>query len=130
MASFGVAPVAVAWLCGNRTPLDAAIAVAYVVCVAQRLAYFGAEETPADGPRRFYSGLPVTFGSLVFALAYPVLPLFGGAAFAWTLRGAVVLLAALYVLNFPMPKPRGLFYPVFILLALAISAFWVLRMIG
>jgi phosphatidylserine synthase len=129
MASFGIAPVAVAWLLGNRSPLDAVLCVAYVACVAQRLSFFGADEEDRAGRKRVaYAGLPVTFASLFLSLAYPVLPLFGAAALSWTLRGLLAALAFLYVANFPVPKPRGAAYPAFIAVALALSGFWIWRL--
>jgi CDP-diacylglycerol--serine O-phosphatidyltransferase len=129
MASFGVAPVCVAWLWGNRTLPDAIISIAYVCCVAQRLSYFGAEEEKMEGEHRtHYSGLPVTFASLFLSLAYLLLPLAGAAAFSWTLRALLAALALLYVVNVPVPKPRGPFYLVFILTALGLTAFWIARL--
>jgi len=129
MASFGVAPVCVAWLWGNRTPLDAFIHIAYVCCVAQRLSHFAAEERETGGKRRtHYSGLPVTFASLFLSLAYLLFPLAGAAALSWTLRALLAALALLYVVNVPVPKPRGPFYPIFILTALGLTAFWIARL--
>jgi CDP-diacylglycerol--serine O-phosphatidyltransferase len=129
MASFGVAPVCVAWLWGNRILLDALIDIAYVCCVAQRLSHFAAEEKETEGARRTrYSGLPVTFASLFLSLAYLLLPLVGAAALSWTLRALLSALALLYVVNVPVPKPRGPFYPIFILTALGLTAFWISRL--
>jgi hypothetical protein len=39
-------------------------------------------------------------------------------------------LALLFVGNFRMPKPRGVFYPIFILIALGLSAFWIVGLLG
>ena len=134
VASFGIAPVCVAWLWGNRTPLDALICIAYVCCVAQRLSHFGAEEEKAaeekmEGKHRtHYCGLPVTFASLFLSLAYLLLPLAGAAALSWSLRAVLAALALLYVLNVPVPKPRGAFYPIFIVTALGLTAFWTTRL--
>jgi CDP-diacylglycerol--serine O-phosphatidyltransferase len=129
MASFGIAPVCVAWLWGNRTPLDALIHIAYVFCAAQRLSHFAAQEEKAHGERRtHYCGLPVTFASLFLSLAYLLLPFAGAAVLSWTLRGLFASLALLYVVNVPVPKPRGPFYPIFILTALGLTAFWIARL--
>jgi CDP-diacylglycerol--serine O-phosphatidyltransferase len=129
MASFGIAPACVAWLWGNRTALDAIILIVYVSCVAQRLSHFAAEEKDAEGSRRTrYSGLPVTFASLFLSLAYLLLPLAGAVVLSWTLRALLAALALLYVVNVSIPKPRGLFYPIFILTALGLTAFWISRL--
>jgi phosphatidylserine synthase len=72
-----------------------------------------------DAPIRRYRGLPVTFAGLILPLAGLVGALAPGSIGLWCC-GALVMLAAGFVSELPVPKPTPRTYPWFGLLAVAL----------
>ena len=127
MAAFGVAPAYMALHLGLSSPLEVAALIFYMCCAGMRLAYFNVHGTTDDGERRYYTGLPVTYSALVF----PVLLLFATSAdeppLLWLVHGYFWVFGALFVLRIPVPKPGGIFYVIFPLVAVVLTVFWGLR---
>lgn len=112
VVSFAVTPVVIV-RCVLGAPWYALIVYAfYIVAAVVRLAYFTASALP-EGETTRYMGLPVTY----IALILPVVLLVG-----WPplILGALVATGALFVLNVPVPKPRGIWYGVFPAVAIAL----------
>ncbi len=112
--SFLALPVAVVSLFASGWWL-APVAAVYVVAGLARLAYFNLEVV--EGSRTHYRGLPVTYAALVVPVV-TILPL-------GMLRGPIVglalcSLAVAFLVNRPVPKPRGAAYVVFALLAVGV----------
>jgi CDP-diacylglycerol--serine O-phosphatidyltransferase len=128
MAAFGVAPALIALNLGLASPLEVAALIFYVCCAAMRLAFFNVHGTKAKGTRRFYTGVPVTYSALIF----PVLLLFATAQnespVLWLIHGYFWVLGALFILRIPIPKPGGIFYLVFPLVAVLLSIVWGFRL--
>ncbi len=128
MAAFGVAPAFIALHLGLSSPLEVTALIFYVSCAAMRLAFFNVHGTTEDGKRCFYTGVPVTYSALVF----PVLLLFATAPneppILWLVHGYFWVLGALFVLRSPVPKPGGIFYVIFPVVAVVLTIFWGLRL--
>lgn len=140
MASFGVVPMVLLFAVlggegfgGEAGPSGAApgllallLGWGYAACCALRLARFNAEAVPEKGPARTYRGLPVTYAALIFPVAFAVaesVPVFGTGG---VLGAAALVQAGLFVSAVPVPKPRGLAYPFFLLLAVGVAAYLLL----
>jgi len=127
MAAFGVAPVFIAVHLGMTSPLEVAALIFYACCAAVRLAYFNVHGTSADGERRYYTGVPVTYAALVF----PILLLFATpvneSPLMWLIQSYFWVLGALFVLRIPVRKPGGVFYAIFPVLAIVLTVIWGLR---
>lgn len=127
MAAFGVAPAYMALHLGLTSPLEVAALIFYMCCAGIRLAYFNVHGTADDGQRRYYTGLPVTYSALVF----PVLLLFATSAneppFLWLIHGYFWVFGVLFVLRISVPKPGGIFYVIFPLVAVVLTVLWGLR---
>jgi CDP-diacylglycerol--serine O-phosphatidyltransferase len=96
-------------------------AVPYVLAGVIRLAWFNMSAND-EAPASFYTGLPVTYAALILPV-YEALHLWFQAAFPR--QGFAVLyllIAAAFVMRVPIKKPRGVWYVLFSLLALAVSA--------
>jgi len=127
MAAFGVAPAYMAFHLGLTSPVEVAALIFYICCAAMRLAWFNVHGTTGDGIQQYYTGLPVTYSALVF----PVLLLFATSPneppLLWMVHGYFWVFGALFVLRIPVPKPGGIFYVIFPVVAVVLTVFWGLR---
>ncbi len=123
MASFGVTPVVlvvsthVGWM-----PI-AAVAL-YSICAALRLAYFTVTDGTSRGGSPGYWGVPVTYSALVLPVAFMLADT--------TQRGVTVPLVLaglglLFVVPVRVPKPTRRGYAVLVVMAIALSGFWIMR---
>lgn len=115
VVSFGVAPIIIS-LCNGGNSIYALIIYALYLCaVVIRLAYFNS--SPQSG--NSYQGLPVTYISLVMPILFLFrIPIANIAMFA--------IMALLYVVNIRIPKPKGIWYVIFPLIAIAAIVAWCL----
>ncbi len=127
MAAFGVAPAYMAFHLGLTSPVEVAALIFYICCAAMRLAWFNVHGTTGDGIQRYYTGVPVTYSALVF----PVLLLFATSPneppLLWMVHGYFWVFGALFILRIPVPKPGGIFYVIFPVVAVVLTVFWGLR---
>jgi len=128
MAAFGVVPAFLAMYIGLTSPVEVIALIFYVCCAAMRLAYFNVHGTIGDGERRYYTGVPVTYSALVF----PVLLLFATAPneppSTWLIQAYFWVLGALFIMRIPVPKPGGVFYLIFPLVAFVLTILWGIRL--
>ncbi|MCL2049486.1 MAG: CDP-alcohol phosphatidyltransferase family protein [Defluviitaleaceae bacterium] len=114
--SFGIAPAAIVLSSAGAEWYALLVYAFYIACVVSRLAYFSAAAVP-NVPPEHYQGLPTTY----IALILPIVMLFRS-SFASIIALAAVGL--LFVLNIKVPKPRGIWYILFPLIAIALIALW------
>lgn len=128
MAAFGVAPAYMGLHLGLASPIELAALIFYVCCAATRLAWFNVHGTTCDGKLRYYTGLPVTYSALIF----PVLLLFATAANGpssyWLIHGYFWVVGLMFILRIPVPKPGGVFYVIFPVVAVVLTVLWGLRL--
>jgi len=124
MVSFGAAPIFVLASSGMTAPIEIAAMLLFTCCAGTRLAYFNTLATSNTGPMRYFIGLPVTYAALIF----PVVMLFAFTPGEGLARGplliTLVIVAVLFVLRVRIPKPRGVFYIIFPVMALAMTYLW------
>lgn len=96
------------------------VLIFYVLGGIIRLAWFN---MIADnfGPVKYYTGLPVTSTALILPLVYTLeLILKFSNTYLW---GAVYLaMAVLFILNIKIPKPKGIWYAIFLILAIVVTS--------
>ena len=80
------------------------------------MAYFNTF-ADTDAPVKYYQGLPVTYISLIL----PIVLLFSSRAAAIITLGIV---GALFIINIKIPKPRGIWYILFPLIAVGLVVLW------
>lgn len=118
VVSFLVFPsVLLYFICGKSNPYWAlvfAIIAFYVICGINRLAWFNINTEKFDNT---YKGLPVTYSALIIPCLYVFL---GDSLLKSVLPAAYFVLGVLFVLNIDIPKPRGIFYIIFGILAIAL----------
>ena len=91
----------------------------YTVTGLARLAHFTVTAAVDDTPGGHFHGLPVTYSALVLPLTALLRPHLG-TTFGPFITVVTAALAVLFVLDVPVPKPRGVAYAAFGLLAVAI----------
>lgn len=99
------------------------IAALYVLCGITRLCWF---DITTDGNTTYYSGVPVTYISLILPVLYAVATF---AALPMTVLVPVVMLimAALFILNIQVKKPGGIWYAIFAVIAIATAVILLVR---
>jgi len=124
MAAFGLTPVVILLHSGMDAWMDLPFMALYLCAAAMRLAHFNQSRT-GDGPAPVhYTGLPVTYAALVFPLVLLLVRSVPPALLHWIIRGTIAMMATLFVLHVPIPKPRGKAYAVFVLLAIGLTYAW------
>jgi CDP-diacylglycerol---serine O-phosphatidyltransferase len=123
--NFGAAPAMIALHSGFNAPLDYFILTVYCCAAAMRLGYFNVVGLKGEGTIKYYTGLPVTFSALIFPLVYLVNFTADCHVYTLVVRAAYAIVAFLFVLKVPIPKPKGIFYVIFPALALIVSAVWI-----
>ncbi len=116
MVSFVALPAALLVAVGFDWRLGALVVVAYATAAVTRLAGF----TVAAGPLpTAYRGLPVTYAALVLSVAWLVCAVADAdPAVPWGV--AMALLAVLFVVDVPWPKPRVRGIAAFVVLAVLV----------
>ena len=116
--SFVIFP-AVFLLAQWRTAWTVLVAVVFVFAGVTRLCWF---DITTDGNTKYFSGVPVTYMGLLLPALYAIAAVtrFREAAVA---AGVLMLvMAVLFVWNIRVKKPGGVWYLIFVLLALATAA--------
>jgi CDP-diacylglycerol---serine O-phosphatidyltransferase len=129
VVNFGAAPAMIALHSGFNAPVDYIILTFYCCAAAMRLGYFNVVGLIGEGPIKFYTGLPVTFSALIFPLVYLLKFVYDGSVYTLCIRVAYSLVALFFVLKIPIPKPKGIFYVIFPVLAVIITVLWVVKSI-
>ncbi len=121
ICSFGFAPAIFAYCYGLREPWQVALLLAYVSANALRLAYFNAAGMDAQGDRQYFTGMPVTYAALFVPVAFLGAFWLPRPAMIALLSALYALLAAAMISGFRIPKPGGLWYGIFGVLAVVMS---------
>jgi len=127
--SFLFSPSLLLWFSGWNSLMDGILLVLYNMAGILRLAYFNS--TVKEEPKKvaFYQGLPVTFAALFIPLFFMLKYIVPELPFVWTIRIVFALLTVLYVLKIPIPKPGGIFYVIFPVLAAILIVFYAIQWI-
>jgi CDP-diacylglycerol--serine O-phosphatidyltransferase len=127
LVSFGIAPCIIA-LCfyepvniGFR--FDIIIYFFYVFCAVVRLAYFNAVTAEKQA---YFTGVPITYCALFFSLLIFTLSFLPSSFKEVLIPAFFASMGTLYVLRIKVPKPRGVWYVIFAILAVVLTvAFWI-----
>ena len=122
MISFAALPIALFIGAGLTKPYHIAAAGVYVLTAITRLGFFNISAAKSLEKPGSYTGLPVTYAAPVFTAAILVCSRLPQAAGEIVLCGVMLAVAALYILNIRIPKPRGIAYVLFGLLAIGLAA--------
>lgn len=118
MVSFAVFPIVISIALGNTQWYHMAICSFYVIAAITRLGFFNVSASVTE-KTTFYTGLPVTFASLIIVAAFLVGEIFGITKLI--LPASLLVTAILFILKIKIAKPRGLAYVFLGLLAIALA---------
>lgn len=127
--SFGLAPAVFLYGYGLQSWPELILLGIYLWAACWRLAWFDAFGMVETEDAAYYNGLPVTFAALFLPLGFAVVLV----AEAWArpvLAGLALLLAGLMVSGLPIKKPRGLWYPVLLGMAVVMVAVYLYAHLG
>ena len=113
VCSFGVTPVVIGIFLGMNTLIDFIIMGLYLGAALMRLAYFNCQAIQEEGRVSYYTGLPVTYSTIILPIVIVIAYLLTGEFSLWILRIAYIMIAVLFVLRIKLPKPKGKWYAIF-----------------
>lgn len=122
--SFGLLPVSLALGLGLTAVYYWPIYFLYLLAAISRLAFFNVQQEERDSlaePVRHYRGLPVTYSAFFLALVWLGFYILPAGVFLWLWLGIMVILGGLFLWDRPIPKPKGLAYVFYLLLAIMVS---------
>ena len=118
--SFIALPICIFISMGLVQVWDVIIFMLFAIAGVARLAYFNIDTADSEKAIKFYTGLPVTYTALIFPLLYLLkLPLEEN-IFLWIVRCAIVIVSVLQVLKIKVVKPKGVWYAIFGIMAIAL----------
>jgi CDP-diacylglycerol--serine O-phosphatidyltransferase len=127
MVAFGFVPLIILLHSGFNSLFDYFLFACYVSAAAMRLAYFNLTQANSQQVMKTFTGLPVTYAALVFPCLFLLSDYLSPMIFQWIARSTVVIMALMFVLRVPIPKPRGVAYIVLVLLAIAMTTAWIVK---
>lgn len=110
MVCFGVFPAFLSYTLGVDGLFGKLVLAFYCGCGVIRLAYFNVleeEQFGAARKKRCYHGMPITFMSAIFPLAYLMQVWLSADVFAAALHAVLIGTGLLYIIDFPFPRPRA-----------------------
>lgn len=118
MVSFAVFPAVICFAMGNTGWYHIIISAVYVIAAITRLGFFNVS-TSTEAETKFYTGLPVTFASLIVVSAYIIGSIFNITEILIPI--CLFVTALLFVFKIKIVKPRGIAYILLGLLAIALA---------
>jgi len=118
MVSFAVFPVVISFAMGNTSWYHMVISAFYVLAAITRLGFFNVSVS-ASSETKFYTGLPVTFASLIVVSAFIVGSIFGITDIIMPV--CLLVTAVLFILKIKIGKPKGIAYLFLGLLAIVLA---------
>jgi len=127
VVAFVVAPFAVAFGAGLRSPLALVVMALFAVAGAVRLAHFNTLSAQGADQSTAHRGLPVTYTALIFPVLFLLRDALPAAPFGWLLCVAFLVIAAAFVTDRPVRKPHGVWYVLFPVLGAVLISYWIWR---
>lgn len=107
MVSFGAYPAILCYCAGLRDLLSFVLMGYYCLCCVIRLGYYNVMEMEKEaGTKTVYHGLPVVGLSIFMPAAFMLRLWLPQEAFLWILRALLLVVGTLYILDFPVNKPK------------------------
>lgn len=121
MVGFVFLPICIGFSVGLNKWYHIAIFAVYTLAAITRLGFFNITvNEKSNEPVNHYRGLPVTYAALILSMVWLLSLVSSVAIFAVIYSAAMVLLSLLFVADIKVAKPKGAFYVIFPLLAIAL----------
>ena len=118
--SFVALPICIFIAMGLTHIWDIIFYMIFAVIGVARLAYFNIDTADSEKAIKYYIGLPVTYVALIFPLLYLLrLPL-EDKIFVPVFTAGIIIVSVLEILKIKVIKPKGIWYGIFGVLAIAL----------
>lgn len=124
IVSFGISPILFFLNLGLTHRYDLVLFFIYLSCAAMRLAHFNIHGLKESKRTKYFTGLPVTYAALIFPLVYILDTFVANLAFAIIVRTTFVIVSILFITKIPTPKPSGVGYVIFPLIAVLLTFYF------
>ncbi|MBP5275622.1 MAG: CDP-alcohol phosphatidyltransferase family protein [Lachnospiraceae bacterium] len=104
---------------------DIFIYVAFTLVGIARLAYYNIDTADSEKAIKYYQGLPVTYVSLIFPLVYLLSIVIPDNIFSIIFEASIIVIALLELIKVKIPKPKGAWYAIFGVLAIAMLVLYI-----
>lgn len=125
MIDFVAFPVIIFYGLGLNSWYHIAMYAVFTLCAIARLGFFNITVAglKKEEPLKYYNGLPVTYGALIFPLIWVLSFVVAPQVFKIIYTSAIALVGFLFILNIKIAKPKGIAYIFFIALAAGMIVF-------
>lgn len=117
VVAFGMLPAIIFYYQGMQTVGDIVLLSGFLLCSVSRLAFFNVHGLLGEAEQKAYQGLPVTYIAMILPLAYTLLRFTDFEFPVIFYRVLTTVTALAFILNIPVPKPRGVWLIIFPLTA-------------
>ncbi len=124
IVSFGISPILFFLNLGLTHRYDLGLFFIYLSCAAIRLAHFNIHGLNESKRAKYFTGLPVTYAALIFPLVYVMETFVENLTFVVIVRTTFVIVSILFITKIPTPKPSGVFYVIFTLIAVLLTFYF------
>lgn len=124
--SFIALPICIFIAMGLTHVWDIIIYLIFALVGIARLAYFNIDTADSENAIKYYLGLPVTYVALIFPFVFLLSKVIPGNIFSIILEVAILVVSLLELLKIKIPKPKGVWYAIFGVLAIAMLVLYIL----
>ena len=121
MVNFAFLPICICFCVGLNKWHHVIVLAVYMLAVIIRLGFFNITVNgKSNEPVGHYRGLPVTYSALILSFAWLLSLVLNHDLFITIYNVIMILLSALFLINVKVAKPKGIFYVIFPLVAVAL----------
>ncbi len=123
--SFIVLPICIFIAMGLTHVWDIIIYLIFALVGIARLAYFNIDTADSENAIKYYLGLPVTYVALIFPFVFLLSKVIPSNIFSIIFEFAILVVSLLELLKIKIPKPKGVWYAIFGVLAIAMLVLYI-----
>lgn len=124
--SFTALPICIFISMGLTSIIHVIIYLVFALFSVARLAYFNIATADSEKAVKYYIGLPVTYTALIFPLLYLLSMVLTDTVFVTVFTCGIAVVSVLEIIKVKVPKPKGIWYGIFGLLAIGMLALFLL----
>lgn len=124
--SFTALPISIFISMGLTSIVHVIIYLVFALFSVARLAYFNIATADSEKAVKYYIGLPVTYTALIFPLLYLLSMVLTDTVFVTVFTCGIAVVSVLEIIKIKVPKPKGIWYGIFGLLAIGMLALFLL----
>ena len=124
--SFTALPICIFISMGLTSIIHVIIYLVFALFSVARLAYFNIATADSEKAVKYYIGLPVTYTALIFPLLYLLSIVLTDTVCVTVFTRGIAVVSVLEIIKVKVPKPKGIWYGIFGLLAIGMLALFLL----